>query len=190
MIDERKRNRNPRNPVIETVRGLLPLLPIPRVRAVARSLINVVRLPIRRIIFASGSGRNRKAGLETVEIGRNSIPSPTLYSIRPEEQRSDTRPTRTRTHGSRPLLPSPRANFLPLPAPLPPPLVVELCFSYFSPHAKPGEERRTNRFARSSFAEKKFHEISNILLSLRFDRSIQGTNERIFLVRLSFERLD
>lgn len=185
MIDERKRNRNPRNPVIETVRGLLPLLPIPRVRAVARSLINVVRLPIRRIIFASGSGRNRKAGLETVEIGRNSIPSPTLYSIRPEEQRSDTRPTRTRTHGSRPLLPSPhspRANFLPLPAPLPPPLVVELCFSYFSPHAKPGEERRTNRFARSSFAEKKFHEISNILLSLRFDRSIQGTNERIFLI--------
>lgn len=64
LIDERKRNRNPRNPVIETVRGLL-LLPIPRVRAVARSLINVVRLPIRRIIFASGSGRNRKAGLET-----------------------------------------------------------------------------------------------------------------------------
>lgn len=62
LIDERKRNRNPRNPVIETVRGLLPL---PRVRAVARSLINVVRLPIRRIIFASGSGRNRKAGLET-----------------------------------------------------------------------------------------------------------------------------
>lgn len=65
LIDERKRNRNPRNPVIETVRGLLLLLPIPRVRAVARSLINVVRLPIRRIIFASGSGRNRKAGLET-----------------------------------------------------------------------------------------------------------------------------
>lgn len=143
LIDERKRNRNPRNPVIETVRGLLPLPPCPSGRAQfdkccpsADTSDNICER-----IRQKSKGRARDS--------RSSVIRFHLRPFIPFVRRSNVLTLVPHTHSSRPVLPSPhspRANFLPLPAPVPPSLVLELCFSYFSPHAKPRRGEGTISF--------------------------------------------